>query len=188
MSGNLLGDTLGFVIQVLVSLYVLVLMLRLLLGWLRADFYNPLSQFIVKVTNPLVVPLRRIVPPIGRMDSATVILMLLVQMLGTALVMWISGRAVHPYGVLAHSLVELVSLGFSVFIFAILIQAILSWVNPGSYNPMTAVLHSITEPVLRPFRGLIPPISGIDLSPLFAILALEDVRRLVVGLLSGLLV
>lgn len=188
MSGNLLGNTLGFVIQVLVGLYVLVLMLRLLLGWLRADFYNPLSQFIVKVTNPVVVPLRRIVPPIGRIDTATVILMVLIQMLGTSLVMLVSGRPVYPYGVLVHTLIELVSLGFSVFIFAILIQAVLSWVNPGNYNPMTSVLHSLTGPVLRPFRRLIPPISGIDLSPLFAILALEVGRRLILALLTGLLV
>ncbi|WP_206609542.1 YggT family protein [Thiohalobacter thiocyanaticus] len=79
------------------------------------------------------------------------------------------------------------SLGFSVFIFAILIQAILSWVNPGGYNPALAILYSLTEPVLRPLRGLIPPISGIDLSPLFAILILEVARRLVLGLLTGLL-
>ncbi|RRQ22183.1 YggT family protein [Thiohalobacter thiocyanaticus] len=81
----------------------------------------------------------------------------------------------------------MVSLGFSVFIFAILIQAILSWVNPGGYNPALAILYSLTEPVLRPLRGLIPPISGIDLSPLFAILILEVARRLVLGLLTGLL-
>ncbi|BAZ95379.1 hypothetical protein TspCOW1_27740 [Thiohalobacter sp. COW1] len=185
--GNLLGDTLGFVIQVLVGLYVLVLMLRLLLGWLRADFYNPLSQFIVKVTNPPVIPLRRLLPPLGRLDTATVVVMLVVQMLGVALVMLVSGRPVHPYPLLAHSLIELISLGFSVFIFAILIQAILSWVNPGGYNPALAILHSLTEPVLRPLRGLIPPISGIDLSPLFAILILEVARRLVLGLLTALL-
>ncbi|MFN2308237.1 MAG: YggT family protein [Gammaproteobacteria bacterium] len=175
---------LEFVINTLFSLYVLVLMLRFLLARVRADFYNPVSQFLVKVTNPLLVPLRRLIPSVGGIDLASVLLMLAVQMLGIALILLLRGGGISLLALVFISLAELVDLAFKVFIYGILIQAILSWVNPGAYNPAVNLLHSLTEPVLRPVRRLLPPISGLDLSPLLAILLLEVVRRLVVPLLA----
>lgn len=181
-------NPLEFVIGTLFSLYVLVLMLRFLLAWVRADFYNPVSQFLVKITNPVLIPLRRIIPPLGGVDMASVVLMLVVQMLGIALILLLRGGGIGVQALVFISLAELVDLLFKVFIYGILIQAILSWVNPGTYNPAVSLLHALTEPVLRPVRRVLPPISGMDLSPLLAILALEVVRRLVVPLLGALAV
>lgn len=171
-----------FLINTLFSLYVLVLMLRFLLAWVRADFYNPVSQFLVKVTNPVLVPLRRIIPPLGGVDMASILLMLAVQMLGITLILLLRGGGVAPLALVMLSLGELVDLLFKVYIYGILIQAIISWISPGNYNPALNLLYSITEPVLRPVRRLLPPVSGLDLSPLLAILGLEVLRRLVVPL------
>lgn len=177
-----------FVIGTLFSLYVLVLMLRFLLAWMRADFYNPVSQFLVKVTNPLLVPLRRIVPPLGGIDMASVVLMLAVQMTGIALILLLRGADLTLQALIFLSLARLVDLAFSVFIYGIIIQAILSWVNPGAYNPAVSLLHTLTAPVLRPARRLIPPIGGVDLSPLAVIIVLVVLQMLIVPLVEMLAV
>ena len=179
-------NPLEFIISTVFSLYVLVLMLRFLLGWARADFYNPVSQFLVKVTNPILVPLRRVIPPLGGIDIASVVAMLAVQMLAIALILLLRGGGIGAQALIFISLAELTDLAFKVFIYGIVIQALLSWINPGTYNPAVNLLHALTEPVLRPVRRLLPPISGMDLSPLLAILALEVLRRLVVPLLGAL--
>ncbi|MBI5462017.1 MAG: YggT family protein [Gammaproteobacteria bacterium] len=175
-----------FLISTLFSLYVLVLMLRFLLAWVRADFYNPVSQFLVKATNPLLVPLRRVIPPMGGIDMASVLLMLAVQMLAIALILLLRGGGIGIQALIFISLAELTDLAFKVFIYSIVIQALLSWINPGTYNPAVNLLHSLTEPVLRPVRRLLPPIGGMDLSPLLAVLVLEVLRRLIVPLLGAL--
>lgn len=179
-------NPLEFVINTLFSLYVLALMLRFLLAWVRADFYNPVSQFLVKITNPVLLPLRRLIPPVGGIDMASVVLILAMQMLGIALILLLRGGGIDIQALVFISLAEVVDLAFKVFIYGIVIQAILSWVNPGAYNPAVNLLHSLTEPVLRPARRLLPPISGLDLSPLLAILGLEVLRRLIVPLLAAL--
>ena len=179
-------NPLEFVINTLFSLYVLALMLRFLLALVRADFYNPVSQFLVRITNPVLLPLRRLIPSVGGIDMASLVLILAVQMLGIALILLLRGGGVGIQALVFISLAEVVDLAFKVFIYGIVIQAILSWVNPGAYNPAVNLLHSLTEPVLRPARRLLPPISGLDLSPLLAILGLEVLRRLVVPLLAAL--
>ncbi len=184
MSGNYFTDPVEFLITTLASLYILALMLRLVLGWVRADFYNPVSQFLVKITNPVLVPLRRFLPPIGRIDTASVVVMLLLQMGALALVQVLRGASLSPWLLFGWSLVELVSLTFTVFIYAIIIQAILSWVSPGAYNPVSSVLFSITEPVLRPIRRLLPPVHGFDLSPLVAIIGLVVLQKLTLPILA----
>lgn len=188
MGAGYFTSPLEFVIGTLFSLYVLVLMLRFLLAWVRADFYNPVSQFLVKATNPLLLPLRRVIPPLGGIDMAAVVLMLGVQMLGIALILLLRGGGLDVQALIFISLAELVDLAFKVFIYGIVIQAILSWVNPGAYNPAVNLLHSLTEPVLRPARRVIPPMGGVDLSPLAVILILEVLRRLIVPLLGALAV
>lgn len=175
-----------FIVNTLFSLYVLALMLRFLLAWVRADFYNPVSQFLVKITNPVLVPVRRVIPPIGGIDTASIVVMLLVQMIGIALILLLRGGGIPPQTLIFVSLAELVDLAFKVFIYGIVIQAILSWINPGTYNPAVSLLHALTEPALRPVRRILPPISGLDLSPLLAILILEVLRRLIVPLIFAL--
>ncbi len=184
MGSGYLTHPLEFVIATLVGLYVLAIMLRFLFAWVRADFYNPVSQFLVRITNPLLLPLRRLLPPVGRVDTAALVLMLLVQMVSVALILLLRGLPLNPLTLLVVSLHELVALAFNVFIFSILIQVVLSWVNPYGQHPLSSLLHALNEPLLRPARRLLPPISGIDLSPLLALLALQVLKMLILPLFS----
>lgn len=177
---------LEFLISTLFSLYVLALMLRFLLAWVRADFYNPVSQFLVKITQPILLPVRRVIPSIGGVDMASIVVMLLVQMIGIALILLLRGGGIPPQTLIFVSLAELTDLAFKVFTYSIVIQAVLSWINPGTYNPVVSLLHALTEPLLGPVRRILPPISGLDLSPVVAIVALEVLRRLIVPLFFAL--
>lgn len=182
MGNGYFTSPLAFLVSTLFSLYILAVMLRFLLQLTRADFYNPLSQFVVKITTPVLRPLRRIIPGWGGVDVAALVLMLALQMLSVWLVFLLSGHAIGPVTLLVVALAQLVDLTFNVFIFAILIQAILSWITPGTYNPVTSVLFSLTEPLLRPVRRRLPPIAGFDLSPLVVILGLQVIRMLILPL------
>lgn len=178
MGGSYFTNPIIFLIQVLFGAYILVVMLRFLLQLFRADFYNPISQFVVKVTSPVLHPLRRIIPGVGGIDFASIVLMWLLKALELTLtVLLITGRF-NPVGPLLWAIPALVSLAINVFLFAILIQVILSWVNPGAYNPATALLYSLTEPLLRPARRIIPPIGGLDLSPMLVMIGLYLLQML----------
>lgn len=186
MGSHYYTNPVEFLINTLFGLYVLALMLRLLLAAVKADFYNPISQFLVKITNPLLVPMRRFIPSVGKLDTSAIVLMLVVQMLAITLILVIRGGGFSPLTLVLWSAAELVNLLFNVFIFAIVIQAILSWVNPGGHSPFSGLLYSLTEPVLRPCRRLIPPVSGIDLSPMAGLIGLYVLKMLVTPLLYHL--
>lgn len=184
-----------FLLSTLFQLYIALILLRFLLQWVRADFYNPLSQFIVKVTSPLLRPLRRIIPGWGGLDIACLLLAYLITMAQVALVGahiapynflgLLDGQMMGPVSLLLVSLVDMLTLIISLYLIAIIIQAIASWISPGSYNPALALLYTLTEPLLRPARSLLPPISGLDLSPILVLLGLQVVKMLLVGLLLG---
>jgi YggT family protein len=184
MNSSYLANPLEFLITTLFSLYILAVMLRFLLGAVRADFYNPISQFLVRITNPLLKPMRKVIPSIGKYDTSALLLMLLLQLISLILIALLRDINVSAVTLLVTAIGELVMLAINVFMFAIVIQVILSWVNPGTYNPVTALLSSITSPIMRPIQRLIPPISGIDLSPLVAIIGLQVLRMLILPLLS----
>jgi len=184
MHGNYFTNPLEFLITTLFSLYILAVMLRFLLGVARADFYNPVSQFLVRITNPLLVPMRKVIPSMGKYDTSALLLMFLLQLLALVIVVLLRGAGVPVIALLLAALGELVLLLINVYFFAIIIQVILSWVNPGGYNPVNALLYSLTNPILRPIQRVIPPVSGIDLSPLFAIIGLQVVRMLIMPLLG----
>lgn len=160
MGASYLSNPLIFLIETLFGLYILAFMLRFLLAIVRADFYNPVSQFLVKITNPLLKPLRHVIPAVGKMDTSALIIMLALQMISLLLVYLLQDISPKPGWLLVRSLIDLLNLFMNVFLYAILIQVILSWVNPGNYNPVSTILHSLTEPVLSPCRRLLPPISG----------------------------
>ena len=178
MGSNYVTNPIEFLINTLFSLYILTVMLRFILAAVRADFYNPVSQFLVKVTNPPLLPLRKLIPSIGKVDSGSLVLMLALQMASFGLIALLRGGQISLGALLILSIAELVGLLLNVFLFAIFIQVILSWVNPGTYNPVVSLLYSITEPVLRPCRRLIPPMSGMDLSPLVALIAIQLAKML----------
>ena len=179
MSSNYLTSPLEFLITTLFSLYILAVMLRFLLGTVRADFYNPVSQFLVRITNPLLVPMRKVIPSIGKFDTSALLLMLVLQLLSLGVIIMLRGVSVPVLALLLTAIVELLLLAINVFIFTIVIQVILSWVNPGTYNPVNALLHSLTQPLLGPIQRLMPPVSGIDLSPLFALIGLQVLKMLI---------
>ena len=178
MGSSYVTNPIEFLINTLFGLYILVVMLRFLLAVVRADFYNPVSQFLVKVTNPPLLPLRRIFPSVGKLDTSSLVLMLALQMLSFTLIALLRGGAFSVGSLVLLSMTELFSLFLNVVLFSVLIQVIISWVNPGAYNPAVSLLYSLTEPVLRPCRRLIPPISGMDLSPLVALIAIQLVKML----------
>ena len=177
-------NPLEFLISTLFSLYILAVMLRFLLGMVRADFYNPISQFLVKITNPLLVPLRKIIPGTGKIDVAAIILMLVLQLIMLAIIVALRGVTPPLLTLLLAAIGELVILAINIFLFAIIVQVIISWVNPGSYNPVNGLLNSLTSPVMRPIQRLLPPMSGIDLSPLFALIGLQVLKMLIQPLLG----
>ena len=178
MGSNYVTSPIEFLINTLFSLYILTVMLRFILAAVRADFYNPVSQFLVKVTNPPLLPLRKLIPSIGKVDTSSLVLMLVLQMASFGLIALLRGGQISIGALVILSIAELLGLLLNVFLFAIFIQVILSWVNPGTYNPVVSLLYSITEPVLRPCRRLIPPMSGMDLSPLVALIAIQLAKML----------
>ena len=184
MGDDYFTNPLEFLISTLFSLYIMAVMLRFLLGLVRADFYNPVSQFLVRITNPLLIPLRKVVPSIGKFDSAAMLLMIVLQLAAITLILLLRGEGISSAVLVIITIATLVSLLINVYMFAIIVEVIISWMNPGSYNPVSSLLHSLTSPLLRPIRHLVPPIAGIDLSPLFAIIGLQVLRMLILPLLS----
>mgnify|MGYP001761045980 FL=1 len=173
MSG--FAEALIYIVQTLGSLYLLIVLLRFILQLVRADFYNPLSQFTVKATQPLLKPLRRIIPGFGGLDLASLALAILVQLVLMVLVILIAGANPAAVGLqlLVWAIIAVTSLFLKIFFFAMIISVILSWVAPGSYNPGAQLVNQICEPLLAPFRRLLPNLGGLDISPIFAFIALN---------------
>ena len=162
-----------FVVDALTQIVLFLLVLRLWLPVLRADFRNPVAQAILKITSPLIIPLRRLLPAIGRIDTATVLVTLAIQLLVVYLLVSMRGLSPTAAEVVLTAIVSLVLLSINVFFFGIILYIILSWIAPGTYNPVAALLQVIAEPVLRPFRRVIKPMGGLDISPIFAIIGLQ---------------
>lgn len=158
-----------FLIDTLISLAVLAFLLRLLLQWVRADFRNPAARALLQLTNPVLVPLRRVLPAVGRMDTASVVVLILLVMLRTAAPTLLLTGSVPPLlPWLQLSAVQLATTVLWTYFLAIFLYALLSMISPDSYSPLHGPLAALCEPVLRRFRRLIPPLGGIDLSPLWA--------------------
>ena len=172
-----MSNAMGFLINTLFDLYLMVVILRLWLQLVRADFYNPASQFIVKATHPLVAPLRRVIPSIGNFDTATFVLALLVACLKFVVLFLLSGAGLNPVTILILGLFTVVKETLSLMFWILVLRAILSWVSQGQ-NPIEYVMHQLTEPFLAPIRRVIPPIGGLDLSVLIAIIALQFLQIL----------
>jgi YggT family protein len=164
-----------YLISTLFDLFALVVMLRFLMQLTRADYYNPVSQFVVKATNPLLVPLRRFVPGIGGQDIAALVLCFLVLLLKFTL---LKGLGSFHSSVVWGATIGMLNLVFDVFIYSIIGLVILSWVAPG--HPVASLLQSITSPIMRPIQRFMPPMGGFDLSPLVALIGLQFIRILVV--------
>jgi YggT family protein len=174
-------NALIFIVDSLLSLAVYAFLLRLLLQLSRADFRNPLSQAIVKLTNWLVLPLRRVLPPIGRVDTASLVAVYLAQVAAVAAVFMIStGIAMPMAELLWWAVKKTVVSTLQLYTVAIVVYALLSLVAPGTYSPAVGLLQSLCEPLLRPVRQVLPILGGLDFSPLVVILVLQAALRLIV--------
>lgn len=167
-----------FLIQTVFGFYILAVMLRFLLQYVRADFYNPLVQFLVRITNPLLLPLRRFIPGYRGLDMASIVLAFVLQLFEVMLMAVLHEYSAGVGGILLITVMELLKLLINIYLWGVIIQAVLSWVNPDPYHPVARVLAQLTAPLLRPARRLIPPISGIDLSPMLVVVALVFVSLL----------
>jgi len=166
-------QALYFILRTLTQLYLLLLLLRFWLPLLRADFRNPVAQGVLRLTSPLVIPLRRFIPPIGRIDTSTVLVAFAIEYLLILVFLLLTGGSAGIPAIAMTAIVDLAILSLNMFFFVILVRIILSWVSPHQYNPVTIMLGTIAEPILGPFRRLVRPIGGIDISPIFAIVLLQ---------------
>jgi len=172
-------NALYFLVDTLLTLYLYVLILRFIMQLTRADFRNQVAHAVLIATNPIVMPLRKIFPPVGKVDSASVLAIILMAAITVGALTFIrAGIVLDPISWLVATALLLVRSFIMFFMGAIFIYALLSWVVPAGYNPVMALLGTIVEPVLRPFRRLIPPIGALDLSALWALLALGVLLRL----------
>lgn len=179
MGVNYVTDPIILVIDSIASLYILAVLLRFLLQWCGAAFYNPISQFLVKVTHPPLRLLRRFVPAIGKIDTSSLVLILILQMLANFTILILKGVSIDIGALTILSITDLVSLLINIFIFAIFARAMLSWLNPGAYDSATSILVSLTEPLLNACRRYLPDLGGIDLSPLAVLLFLQLAKMMI---------
>jgi YggT family protein len=172
--GHYVGNFLEFLISLVFGIYMLLVMLRFLFQLVRADFYNPLSQFVVRATSPVLRPMRRLIPGIGGIDVAALVLLLALQFAEVLLIGLLPGRSLPPgIGILALVVGLLIKAFIYLYFFSILIQVVLSWINPMAYHhPVGQLVVQLNEPLMRPIRRLLPPMGGLDLSPMVAIVIL----------------
>ncbi len=180
-----LANAVEFLVNTLFGLYIVAVLLRLLLGWVRADFYNPISITLVKVTNPLLIPLRRLIPGYAGFDWSSAILLFLLQFLELNLICILKGAPHHLPGMFLWSLAELLALTVNVFLFSVIIEALLSWINPGQ-NPLERIVSRLNYPILSPVRRRLPTLPGLDFSPLVVILVLQVFSLLLIAPLQDL--
>lgn len=184
MSG--LTEAFIYIIQTLGQLYLLVALLRFILQLVRADFYNPLCQFTVKATQPLLAPLRRIIPSVAGIDLAGLVLVLGLQFLLIVVLLSLTSFPVMQLlpQILIWTLIIVAGLALKIFFFALIVSVILSWIAPGSHNPGAQLTQQICEPLLAPIRNLLPNLGGLDISPIFAFIAINLLERFVIGNLA----
>ena len=168
-----------YLVGTLLDLYITAVLLRLLLQWVRADFYNPVCQFLVKITNPAIVPLRRLIPSIGRLDTASVLLIIALELFSVWVASRISSNPLNFQQIAVFGGQKLLATLLMTYFFLIIATVILSWVGGRSRHPVIPIVFQLTEPVMRPFRKIVPPIAGIDLSPLFALIGIRFLLLLI---------
>ena len=169
-----------FVIQTLGSLYLLIVLLRFILQLVRANFYNPICQFTVKATQPLLKQLRRVIPSMFGLDMSSLVLAILVQMVIFAVVLMLSYIPFTVLGLFLWAIIGVLKLFLNVFFYALIISVILSWVAPGSSSPGAELVNQITEPALAPFRRFLPSMGGLDISPILAFMVIQLFQSFVI--------
>jgi len=176
--GSYFSDAGLFLIDTVLGIYILLVLLRFLLQLTRADFYNPIAQFIVRATNPLLVRLRRLVPGLWGIDLSALLLVAGMEAIRISLTAMLLGHSPRFAGIILLSIGEITKISIYIVIFSIFVRALLSWFSNGLHHPMTRLLGSFTDPILRPAGRIIPATSGIDLSPLIVFIVMMLVLKL----------
>ncbi|MBS0286570.1 MAG: YggT family protein [Proteobacteria bacterium] len=170
----------AFLVHSLFDIYIFILLLRFVLQYLRVDYYNPFTQFIVKATSPVIVPLRRMIPGFWGIDIATLVVIIALTSLKVSLVMFISlHKFPSPFGMALWSLGEIFNLTINLFFYSILLSVILSWVAPLTQSPIAPIVYKLTEPLMRPVRRIIPSIGGFDITPIPVMIGLQLLKILI---------
>lgn len=174
-----MSSALDFAVRFILEVVTFIFVARFLLQACRVDFYNPISQGLVKATDPVLRPVRMVVPGYRNLDFSAFLAAVAVQILLIMALYALAGAYVGSVGyIIVSGLVQVVLLCLSIFWWSILIVIIAGWVAPGSYHPALALLQQITEPLLAPARNLLPPMGGLDFSPIVVFLILGILQRL----------
>ncbi len=179
MDMNYFTNPIELILNTLFSLYIGAVMLRFLLQWVRADFRNPISKFLIMITHPPLKILRRFIPTIGNIDTASLVLMLALQILSTGGIALLQGDFLNIGGLILIAFAQLLALLLNVMFYAVFARALLSWFQQSSFNDISMLLYSLTEPMLRVCRGMLPNLGGLDLSIILAILGLQLAEMLI---------
>ena len=181
-----MNEIIVYLLQTGLGLYLLLVMLRFVMQLANADFYNPISQFVFKATQPLVGPLQRFLRPFGRFDSASLTLAIALQAAGIMLVLALNNIASpNPITLFLWSAIGILGLLLKIYFFALLASIILSWISPGGSNPAVYLLYQITEPVMAPVRKLLPPMGGLDFSPILVFIGINVLEIVVRNLAAS---
>jgi len=177
-----------FIVDTIFNLALYIVLIRFWMQWARADFRNQLGQFIIKATNPVVIPIRRVLPSIGKIDTATVVLAVAIAIAKLLVLQLISADlgSDSALKIVTYAIGIVIDSSIYIFMGAIIIGIVASWINPGSYHPILSIAHSISEPIMAPARRILPPMGGIDFSPMLVFLLLGVMRILIVGPIYGL--
>mgnify|MGYP000338695946 CR=1 FL=1 len=168
------------VVGTLSSLYLTVIVLRFLFQVAKADFYNPFSQAIVKATNPILIPLRKIIPGFYGIDFSSIVFALLFHWLVIQVMAFIVGASIlNPITAITWSAIGLISLVINIYFYGMIVMIIASWIAPASHNPILMLIRQIVDPITAPFRKIIPPMGGLDITPIFVFLALQVCRIMI---------
>lgn len=181
-----MNEIIVYLLQTGLGLYLLLVMLRFVMQLANADFYNPISQFVFKATQPLVGPLQRFLRPFGRFDSASLTLAIALQAAGIMLILALNNIASpNPLTLFLWSAIGILGLLLKIYFFALLASIILSWISPGGSNPAVYLLYQITEPVMAPVRKLLPPMGGLDFSPILVFIGINVLEIVVRNLAAS---
>lgn len=170
-----------FLIQSFFDLYIFILLLRVVLQWVNTDSHNPLFILIARLTNPPLRPICRMIPSLHGIDFAAIILLLGLEMLKIAFLVWLQVNTTpHFIGLIVLAFAELLNQLINIFFYAVIALTILSWISPLAHGPLVEILVRVSEPLIKPIRGILPSISGLDFSPLILIVGLKLLTILLV--------
>ncbi|MAJ91305.1 MAG: hypothetical protein CMF40_03845 [Legionellales bacterium] len=182
MSGNYISQAAIFLVQLFFDIFILAFLLRYLLTKLRINSYNPLSEVIIRVTNPVLKPLRRMIPGYYGVDWSSIVALLLIQSLEIIITqLIIRGDVIAINALFILTMANLLKMILYIYMFTIIIQVIISWINPGAYNPIVTIMSQLTDPILRPVRRIASFGGGLDFSPLIVLVIIQLLMILIIS-------